>query len=179
MGLICSSCGRKVETIPLECGMSITMNSETNQMECDMGRCGVITLDNFLCENCCINKSILKIYYNYENLSLENQEFYDELKELKQNIVQTRLSNPDFTYWVEFGNGIFKCGKGENKKANINITSTQEVMSRILTDNSTVFSEFLSGNIRIEGDLQYVVVYFDLLGLAADISNEEVIIYNE
>lgn len=179
MSLICSNCGRKVETIPLRCAHSITMNTETNQMECDMGRCGVITFDNFLCENCCINKSILQIYYNYKNLSLENQEFYDELKELKQNIIQTKLSNPDFTYWVEFGNGVFKYGKGENNKANIYITCPQEVMIKILTDKTSVFNEFLSGNIKVEGDLQYVVVYFDLLGLASEINNERVSIYNE
>ncbi len=179
MSLICSSCGREVETLPLQCGYSITMNSETNQMECNMGNCGIITFDQFLCENCCINKSILKIYNNYENLTLENEEFYEELKELKHNIVQTRLSNPDFTYWVEFGDGIFKCGKGENKKASIHIFSPQEVMTKILMGNTSVYNEFLSGNLSIEGDLQYVVVYFDLLNLALEIKNEMVSIYNE
>jgi alkyl sulfatase BDS1-like metallo-beta-lactamase superfamily hydrolase len=155
------------------------LNSETNQWECNMGNCGIISFDEFLCENCCINKSIMKINYDYEALSIENKEFHEELKELKQNIVQTKLSDPDLTYWVEFGNGVFKCGKGENSKANISITCPQEVMTKILLGNSSVFSEFLSGNMKIEGNLQYVVVYFDLLRLAAEIYNEEVVLYNE
>jgi len=179
MSLICSSCGRKVETLPLQCGHSITMNSKTNQMECNMGQCGIITFDQFLCENCCINKSILKIYHNYENLAKENKEFYEELKELKHNIIQTNLSNPDFKYWVEFGDGVFKCGKGENSEASIHISSSQEVMTKILMGNISVYSEFLSGNISVQGDLQYVVVYFDLLNLALEINKEMVSVYNE
>lgn len=179
MSLKCSSCGRIVETLPTQCGYSITLNSETNQWECNMGNCGIISFDKFLCENCCINKSIMKINYDYEALSVENKEFHEELKELKHNVVQTKLSNPDFTYWVEFGDGVFKCGKDENSEANVHISSPQEVMTKILMGNTSVYSEFLSGNIKIEGDLQYIVVYFDLLGLAAEINNEEVILYNE
>lgn len=179
MSLKCSSCGRIVETLPIQCGYSITLNRETNQWECNMGNCGIISFDKFLCENCCINKSIMKINYDYEALSVENEEFHEELKELKHNIVQTKLSNPDFTYWVKFGDGDFKCGKGEIDGANINISCPQEVMTKILMGNTSVFSEFLSGNLSVEGDLQYVVVYFDLLNLASEINKEKVSVYNE
>ena len=108
MSLVCSSCGKVVETLPMRCGYSITMNSETNQMECNMGNCGIIAFNKFLCENCCINKSILKIYNNYEILSLKNQEFHEELKEIKYNIVQTKLSNPDFNYISLRGNAVLR-----------------------------------------------------------------------
>ncbi|MFX1567702.1 MAG: SCP2 sterol-binding domain-containing protein [Promethearchaeota archaeon] len=179
MSLICSSCGRKVETLPLQCGYSITMNTETNQMECNMGLCGVITFDQFLCENCCINNSIMKILHNYENLSLENQEFHEELNELEQNIVQTKLIKPDLKYWVEFGNGVFKYGKGENNKANIHISCPQKIMTKILMGNSPSLSEILRDDVSIDGNLQYAVVYFDLLNLALEIINEKGSLYNE
>ena len=177
--LICSSCGRKVETLPLKCGYSITMNTETNQMECNMGSCGIITFDQFLCENCCINQSIMKIFRNYGSLPVENQEFHEELNELKQTIVQTKLSKPDFTYWVEFGNGVFKCGKGENSKANIHISCPQEVMTRILMGHAPSLSEILRDDVNIDGNLQYAVVYFDLLNLALEINNEKGSLHNE
>lgn len=179
MSLICSKCGKKVETLPLQCGISITMNYETNKWECDMGNCGTISFDQFLCENCCINESIMKIYNDYEALSLENMEFHEELKQLKNTIVQTKLSNPDFTYWVKFGDGDFKFGKGEIDGASIHISCPQKIMTKILMGNASVFSEFLSGNLSVEGDLQYVVVYFDLLNLASEINKEMVRVYNE
>ncbi|MFX0000413.1 MAG: SCP2 sterol-binding domain-containing protein [Candidatus Hodarchaeota archaeon] len=172
MSLVCSSCGRIIETLPIKCGYSITMNSETNQIECNMGDCGVVTFDKFLCENCCINQSILKIYKNYEILAVKNKEFNEELKELKYNLVQTKLNNPDFTYWVKFGNGEFKFGKGEIEGANIHISCPQKIMTKILMGNTHAFNEFVNGNISVEGDLQYVVVYFDLLNLALEINKE-------
>ena len=179
MSLECTNCGRIIETLPLQCGQSMTLNSETNKWECDMGNCGVITFDKFLCENCCINSSILKIYNGFEQLSAENQEFREELDALKANIVQTRLSDPDFAYWVEFGDGKFKSEKGEIEGATINVKSSQKVMSEILAGSTNVFREFVKGNISIQGDLQYGVVYFNLLTLATEIINEVGVGFNE
>ena len=96
MSLTCSKCGKSVETLPLQCGISVNLNSETNQWECDMGRCGIVSFNNFLCENCCFNRSIMEIYHGFETLAEENLEFREELEALKLNKVQTTLSNPDF-----------------------------------------------------------------------------------
>jgi len=150
------------------------MNDKTNQMECNMGDCGIITFDKFLCENCCINKSIMKIFNDYETLSVENKEFHEELKELKNTIVQTKLSNPDFTYWVKFGNGDFIFGKGENDEASIYISCSHKIWTKILMRRTDAYSEFFNGSISVEGDLQYFVVYIDLLNLALEINKEMV-----
>ncbi|MFW9828198.1 MAG: SCP2 sterol-binding domain-containing protein [Candidatus Thorarchaeota archaeon] len=179
MSLQCSRCGKKIETLPLNCGYSITMNYETGQMECDMGNFGIISFDKLLCERCRINKSLMKIYKNYETLSLESEELLEELKDLKYNIVQTKLNNPEFSYWVKFGEGKLQCGRGEIEDANILINCSHELMSKILMGNSDALSEFVNGNLKIEGDLQYSVVYFDLLKLLLDINKERVSVYNE
>ncbi len=179
MSLVCNNCGRKIETLSVQCGQSISINSETNKYECDMGRCGVISLDKLLCENCCINSSIMEVFYGFEYLSEENQELREELDELKTNIVQTKLENPDFAYWVEFGNGKFKVGKGETSDATINIKCSQEVWSDILAGRTDSYSEFFKGNLKVEGDLQYFVVYIDLLDLISEINQEVGVVYNE
>ena len=31
MSLVCSNCGKKIETVPLQCGQSVTVNNETNK----------------------------------------------------------------------------------------------------------------------------------------------------
>jgi len=179
MSLVCTNCGKKIETVPLQCGQSISVNSETNKWECDMGRCGVVSFDNFLCENCCINSSILEVFHGFEHLSEENLELRQELDELKTKIVQIKLENPDFTYWVEFGDGKFIVGKGENSNATIEIKSSQEVWSDILAGRRDSYSEFFKGNLKVEGDLQYFVVYIDLLELISEISQEVEVVYNE
>jgi hypothetical protein len=173
MSLICSKCGKKSDTLPLQCGYSITVNNETNQWECYMENCGTISLSEFICENCCVNKSIMKSNKALEQLALKNNEFYQELGFFKKNIVQTKLYNSNFNYWVIFGEGEFKCGKGEIEGANISIICPQKTMNQILLGNVDAYSEFLEGNIKFEGDLQYGVVYFDLLKLGLEINKEQ------
>jgi putative sterol carrier protein len=179
MNLKCSNCGKKIETLPLKCGYSITINHETNQMECDMGDCGIISFDNFLCENCCLNRSLTKIYKNYETLYRKSEELNNELKELKTNIVQIKLNSPDFSYWVKFGEGTFKFGIGEIENANIYVSCPHKIMTNILMGNIDALSEFVNGTIKVVGDLQYGIVYFDLLKLASDINKEMMSAYNE
>ena len=157
----------------------MSINNETNKWECDMGKCGVISFDKFLCENCCINSSIMEIFYGFERLSKENVEFREELEELKTTFVQITLSDPDFTYWVEFGNCKFKVGKGEISNATINIKCSQDVWSNILSGKAVSFIEFFKGSLKIEGDLQYAVLYLDLLELASEISQDEGVLNNE
>ncbi|MFX0024628.1 MAG: SCP2 sterol-binding domain-containing protein [Candidatus Hermodarchaeota archaeon] len=179
MGLKCNECGKEVETLPLKCAHSINVNYETNQWECYMENCGIISLSEFVCENCCINKKIMESNKVLENLAEKNDEFHQELGYFKKNIVQTKLINSDFKYWVTFGEGEFKCGKGEIEGATIFITSPKKIMNQILLGNIDAYSEFLAGNIKFEGDLQYGVVYFDLLKLGLEISKEKEVLIVE
>lgn len=172
MNLTCNSCGRTIEPLPLECGHSISINNETNQWECTMGDCGSVTLENFLCQNCCINKSILNIYNNYQLLSVENEEFRLELDLLKRNIVQMNIPDTGLKYWVKFGEGKFNYGKGEIEGANIFLSCPHETMSGVLNGDLSAYSEVMNGNLKIKGDLQYAVVFFDLLKLALEINEE-------
>ncbi|MFW9866435.1 MAG: SCP2 sterol-binding domain-containing protein [Candidatus Thorarchaeota archaeon] len=172
MSLVCSSCGRVVETLPIHCGYSITINKETNQWECNMKNCGTISFNDFLCETCCTNRNIMNITKSIERLTKVNEEFNDELTPYNRKIIQTTLNDSNFNYWVTLGEGEFKCGKGEMEGANVIVSCPQEIMNQILLGNSDAFSEFLKGNLKLEGDLQYAVVYFDLIKLALEIGSE-------
>ncbi len=172
MSLKCSGCGKTIDTLPLQCGYSINVNHETNQWECYMENCGTISLSEFMCESCCVNKNIMKSSKALEQLAGKNDEFYQELGFLKKNIVQTKLNNSDFKYWVVFGEGEFKCGKGKLEGADISITCSQKTMNQILLGNVDAYSAFLAGDIKAQGDLQYVVVYFDLIKLGLEINRE-------
>ncbi|MFW9970390.1 MAG: SCP2 sterol-binding domain-containing protein [Candidatus Odinarchaeota archaeon] len=172
MSLNCSVCGKLVETLPLKCGYSININNETNQWECYMENCGTVSLSEFICESCCIKRSIIKFNKTLEYLASRNNEFNQELGFFKKNMLQTKLNNPDFDYWVAFGEGEFRFGKGEIDGANLSIECPQKTMNQILLGNIDAYSEFLAGNIKVEGDLQYIVVYFDLLKLGLEINRE-------
>lgn len=125
------------------------------------------------------NSGIMEIFYGFERLSKENLEFREELDELKTTIVQIKLENPDFTYWVEFGSCKFEVGKGEISNATIDIKCSQGVWSKILSGKTVSFIELFKGALKIEGDRQYAVLFLDLLKLASEINQEVGVVYNE
>ncbi|MFX0032931.1 MAG: hypothetical protein ACFE8V_03295 [Promethearchaeota archaeon] len=53
MSLKCSGCGRNVETLPIECGYTISYNEQNQTWDCYMENCGFISFNEFLCEDCC------------------------------------------------------------------------------------------------------------------------------
>lgn len=172
MSLICNDCGKEIETLPLECAHSISINSETNQWECYMENCGTILINEFICESCCTNRNIMKINKTIELLSLENEEFKEELTFFKKNIIQTKILNSDFKFWAEFGNGVYLCDKGVKDNPSVTFTCPQKTMNLILEGNLEPFDEFFNGNLKIEGDLQYALVFFDIIKLALEIAKE-------
>jgi putative sterol carrier protein len=172
MSLICTGCGNEIETLPIKCAHSINVNSETNQVECYMDQCGVISINEFLCENCCSKRKILKLNKSIEQLALKNEEFKEELAYFNQKIVQGRVLDSDFSFWVEFGNGVYLCDKGEKVNPTFTVICPQKTMIQIFDGSLEPFAEFLNGNLKIKGDLQYAVAFFDLVKLASEISKE-------
>ena len=101
MSLICTGCEKEIETLPLQSAHKINMNNETNQLECYIENFGTILINEFVCERCSTNRNIMKSVKSFERLSLENEEFKEELTFFQKNIVQTKLLNTDFNFWVE------------------------------------------------------------------------------
>lgn len=172
MSLICTGCGKEIETLPLQSAHKINMNNETNQLECYIENFGTILINEFVCERCSTNRNIMKSVKSFERLSLENEEFKEELTFFQKNIVQTKLLNTDFNFWIEFGNGVYLSGKGVKINPSIFVTCPQKAMNLILEGNLDPDSLWLTGDLQIEGDLQYAGVFFDLMKLALEIIRE-------
>ncbi|TXT60776.1 MAG: SCP-2 sterol transfer family protein [Promethearchaeota archaeon] len=62
MSIICQNCGKKIETISLECGYSVNVDEKTNKWGCNTKNCGFLTFDNFLCRSCCEKSLKPKIF---------------------------------------------------------------------------------------------------------------------
>ncbi len=147
MSLICNDCGKEIETLP-------------------------ISINEFVCESCSTNRNILKLNKTIERLSLENEEFKEELTFFKKNVIQTKIPNSDFKFWTEFGNGVYLCDKGVKDNPSVTFICPQKTMILILEGKLEPFDEFFNGNLKIEGDLQYALVFFDIIKLASEINKE-------
>jgi len=114
----------------------------------------------------------MKLNKGIERLSLENEEFKEELSFFNKKVFQGRIKDSDFNFWVEFGNGAYLCDKGEKSNPSFIVTCSRDTMNQIFEGKVEPFGAFLSGTLKIEGDLQYAVAFFDLLKLASDIIKE-------
>ena len=114
----------------------------------------------------------MKLNKKFERLSLDNEEFKEELTFFKKNVIQVNMPDADFNFWVEFGNGVYLTEKGVKDNAPITFTIPKKNLNSILEGNLVWFGEFFNGNLKVEGDLQYTLVFFDIVKLALEITNE-------
>ena len=114
----------------------------------------------------------MKLNKTFERLSSENEEFKEELAFFDKKIIQINTPDSDFKFWVEFGNGVYLCDKGIKDEAPITFTIPKKSMNLILEGKLEAFDEFFSGNLKIAGDLQYGIIFFDIVKLASEIISE-------
>jgi putative sterol carrier protein len=111
----------------------------------------------------------MKFSKTIERLSSENEEFKEELGFFKNTTLQMQSPNSDFKFWVEFGSGVYLCDKGVKDNPLVTLTCPQKNMNQILEGKLEPFDEFFNGNLKIGGDLQYALVFFDIVKLASEI----------
>lgn len=116
--------------------------------------------------------TIMKLNKKFERLSLDNEEFKEELSFFKKNVIQVNIPDSDFNFWIEFGNGVYLSEKGVKDNPPITFTIPKKNMNLILEGKLIWFGEFFNGNLKVEGDLQYTLVFFDIIKLALEITNE-------
>jgi len=114
----------------------------------------------------------MKLNKTFERLSSENEEFKEELAFFEKKVIQIKTPDSDFKFWVEFGNGVYLTEKGVKDNPPIIFTIPQKSLTLILEGKLVWFGEFFNGNLKVEGDLQYTLVFFDIVKLALEITNE-------
>jgi len=118
------------------------------------------------------SENIMKLNKTFERLSSENEEFKEELAFFEKRVIQMKTPDSDFKFWVEFGDGAYLCDEGVKENAPITFVIPKKSMNLILEGKLEAFDEFFNGNLKIEGDLQYGIVFFDIVKLASEIINE-------
>ncbi|MHA1242157.1 MAG: SCP2 sterol-binding domain-containing protein [Promethearchaeota archaeon] len=116
--------------------------------------------------------TIMELNKKFERLSLENEEFKEELTFFKKNVIQVNMPDSDFNFWIEFGKGTYLSEKGVKDNPPITFTIPEKNIHLILEGKLNWFGEYFNGNLKVEGDLQYTLVFFDIVKLALEITNE-------
>ncbi|TXT60775.1 MAG: hypothetical protein BAJALOKI2v1_80067 [Promethearchaeota archaeon] len=117
---------------------------------------------------------IVEFFNAFKQISKQNSEFQGELSQFPiQHSMQIFLSNPKSTIWVKFGDGTLDYGEGIIQEPDLILICSNKILYGILTNKLNALNEWEKGNIEVKGDMQYGVIFFDILKLAYEILKEE------
>ncbi len=110
----------------------------------------------------------LKAFEFFKQLSLENEEIKDLLKDMDIR-AQIVVDDINEKFWLIAANGEIDYGAGELENSSIQIISTMEVAIGMLYGDFDPVSAYMRGDVVIEGNLPDALEFNDILEIAMDI----------
>ena len=113
-------------------------------------------------------KKILKIFELMKQASAEIEDLQEELEDIDQFVGQMVIEDKDFKWWVKIGDGVYDYGEGEESDPSFTMSGNWETMSGLMTGQVDGTSAYMSGDLKIEGNLQDTMAYGEYMGFAAE-----------
>jgi len=110
----------------------------------------------------------LLMYELVKQLAQENEEVKEELEDMEPILVQMIISDVDYKYWVKLGGGKVDYAEGEAEEPNVTMSATGETWTGLSTGELDSTSAYMSGDLKIEGNLQDAIAYGEVLGIALE-----------
>ena len=116
-----------------------------------------------------MSNAALSFFEKLKKLAQESDEFKEELDDSSLIIAQMVVEDVDYKFWVKIGDGIVDFGEGEIENPTFTMSATQEVMNGMRTGEVEGTSAYMSGDLKIEGNLQDAIAYGEIISVASDI----------
>jgi len=110
----------------------------------------------------------LILYEFIKQVAKENEELKEELDDIEPLKVQFVVSDADFKYYVTLGGGDFDYAAGEIDEPNVTMSATQATWKGLSIGELDSTSAYMSGDLKIEGNLQDAIAYGEILSLAME-----------
>ncbi len=117
-------------------------------------------------------KDVLKIFELMKQASAEIDDLKEELEDIDQFVGQMVAEDKDFKWWVKIGDGAFDYGEGAAEDPSFTMSANWETMSGLMSGEVDGTSAYMSGDLKIEGNLQDTMAYGEYLAFAAETLQE-------
>ncbi len=117
-------------------------------------------------------KDILKIFELMKQASAEVDDLKEELEDIDQFVGQMVIEDKDFKWWCQIGDGKFDYGEGEGADPSFTMSANWETMSGLMSGEVDGTSAYMSGDLKIEGNLQDTMAYGEYLAFVAETLQE-------
>jgi len=111
----------------------------------------------------------LKTYEFVKQFAEENEELKEELEDIDPMVVQLVITDVDYKYWVNIGEGKLDYGEGEGEDPSVTMSATGATWIGLTSGEIDSTSAYMSGDLVIEGNLQDAIAYGEVLGLAQEL----------
>ncbi len=117
-------------------------------------------------------KDVLKIFELMKQASAEVDDLKEELEDIDQFIGQMVVEDKGFKWWVKIGDGAFDYGEGDAEDPSFTMSANWETMGGLMSGEVDGTSAYMSGDLKIEGNLQDTMAYGEYLAFAAETLQE-------
>ncbi len=131
--------------------IDVELKESLNQ-KIQVGEFGVADFANFLTIFCQLGNNIADLQ--------------DEVEDWNRK-VQITLGEIG-SYWIAVKNGKFATGEGKIDDANLTLNAAAEVAARVFSGEQDGETAFLSGALKVQGDLPDAIKFYELLELVIE-----------
>jgi len=110
----------------------------------------------------------LKMYEFVKQVAEESEDLKEELEDIDLMTVQLIVTDADYKYWVQLGEGKVGYGEGEADDAGVTMSATGATWAGLSSGEIDSTSAYMSGDLVIEGKLQDAIAYGEILALAME-----------
>jgi putative sterol carrier protein len=113
-------------------------------------------------------KNILKLMELMKQVSGEDEDLKEELEDMDTIVGQMVVTDKDFKYWFSAGDGVFDYSEGENNNPSFTMKANWKTMAGMMSGEVDGTAAYMSGDLVIEGNLQDVMTYGEVMRLAVE-----------
>ena len=113
-------------------------------------------------------KLVLKIFELMKQASAEIDDLKEELEDIDEFVGQMVVEDKDYKWWVKIGDGNFDYGEGEGADPSFTMSATWATLGGLMSGEVDGTSAYMSGDLKIEGNLQDTMAYGEYLAFAAE-----------
>lgn len=117
-------------------------------------------------------KNMLKLMELIKQVSLENEDLIEELESMDEILAQMVITDKDFKWWIKVGDGKFEYGEGEDTNASFSMLSGWKTLSGVMTGEIDGTVVYMSGDLKMEGNVQDTMAFGDYFQFAMEILEE-------
>ncbi|MFX0103793.1 MAG: SCP2 sterol-binding domain-containing protein [Candidatus Hodarchaeota archaeon] len=113
----------------------------------------------------------LRVFEFFKQIAAENEEMQEELEDLDL-VIQIEITDLKTFFWLTVKDGKIDYGKGDIENPTFLFSTSMEIALGMIFGKTDATSEYMAGNVAIEGSLPDAMSFQGIIELAMELFEE-------